>query len=62
VVYLVGGFEDRHARDLANLGLYKSGKGCLYHKRLSDVDQEVLRRLIDRSVRVRRGVDQAATT
>jgi Domain of unknown function (DU1801) len=59
VVYLVGGFEDRHARDLAKLGPHKTGKGCLYLKRLSDVDLKVLRRLVDRSVPIRRGVDQA---
>ena len=59
VVYLVGGFEDRHARDLAKLGPHETGKGCLYLKRLSDVDLKVLRRLVDRSVPIRRGVDQA---
>jgi hypothetical protein len=57
VVYLVGGFEDRHARDLEKLGPHKTGKGCLYLKRLSDVNLGVLRRLIERSVRVHRGVD-----
>jgi hypothetical protein len=35
-------------------------KGCLYIKRLDDVDQEALRELIDRSVRVREGVDRAS--
>jgi hypothetical protein len=32
----------------------------LYLKRLDDVDQEALRELIDRSVRVRRGIDRAS--
>jgi hypothetical protein len=45
---------------MADLGPHKTGKGCLYVKRLADVDLEVLRDLIDRSVRVRRGVDRAA--
>jgi Domain of unknown function (DU1801) len=62
VVYLVGDFEDRYPRDLAKLGRYKSSKSCLYLKRLSDVDTNVLRRLIDRSIRVARGVDQEAST
>jgi hypothetical protein len=62
VVYLVGGYEDRYARDLAKLGPYKSGKSCLYLKRLSDVDTKILRRLIERSIRVARGVDKAAAT
>ena len=31
---------------LAGLGKYKTGKGCLYIKRLSDVDEGVLKKLI----------------
>lgn len=34
---------------LAKLGKHKTGKGCLYFKRLSDVDEEVLRQLIEES-------------
>lgn len=60
-VYLVGGFEARHQSVLARLGPHKTGKGCLYLKRLDDVDQDALRELIDRSVRVRKGVDRAGT-
>jgi len=59
VVYLVGGFEERYAPALAKLGTYKTGKGCLYLKRLADVDADVLRELVDRSVRVHRGADTA---
>jgi len=33
----------------------------LYVKRLDDVDQDALRELIDRSVRVRKGTDRAST-
>ncbi|MCW6007879.1 DUF1801 domain-containing protein [Micromonospora sp. CPCC 205371] len=61
VIYLVGGFEDRHAPALARLGPHKTGKGCLYLKSLDGVDLAVLRELIDRSVRVRRGVDRASS-
>jgi S1-C subfamily serine protease len=46
---------------LARLGPHKTGKGCLYLRRLDDVDQDVLRELIDRSVRVRKGADRAST-
>jgi len=60
-VYLVGGFETRYQPVLARLGPYKAGKGCLYLRRLDDVDQGALRELIDRSVRVRKGVDRAST-
>jgi hypothetical protein len=59
VVYLVGGYEERHASVLARLGPHKTGKGCLYLKRLGDVDEGALRELIDQSVRVHKGVDRA---
>jgi hypothetical protein len=45
---------------LARLGPHKTGKGCLYLKRLDDVDESALRELIDRTVRVHRGVDRAS--
>lgn len=61
VIYLVGGFEARHRRVLARLGPHKAGKGCVYIKRLDDVDQQALRELIDRSVRIHRGIDDAST-
>jgi Domain of unknown function (DU1801) len=35
---------------LGNLGKHKLGKGCLYFKRLSDVDEKVLEKLIENSV------------
>ncbi|HWI33463.1 MAG TPA: DUF1801 domain-containing protein [Lapillicoccus sp.] len=59
VVYLVSGFEDRYAKDVAALGPHRTGKGCLYLKSLDGVDLDVLRRLVDRSMRVARGVDAA---
>lgn len=45
VVYFVGGFA-RHEALLAKLGKYKTGKSCLYIKRLSDVDEDVLEALV----------------
>ena len=60
-IYLVGGFETRYQPVLARLGPHKAGKGCLYLKRLDDVDQDALRELIEGSVRVRKGVDRAST-
>jgi hypothetical protein len=62
VIYLIGGFEERHHRLLAKLGPHKTGKGCLYLKRLADVDLDVLRDLVDRSIHVRRGMDRASAT
>jgi len=48
-LYIMSGF-DQHAELLSRLGKYKTGKGCLYINRLSDVDQNVLRELIQESV------------
>lgn len=59
-IYLVGGFEGRHRSVLARLGPHKIGKGCLYIKRLDEVDQQALCELIDRSARVRKGIDWAS--
>ena len=61
VIYLVGEFGDRHRSVLARLGPHKTGKGCLYIKRLDDVDPDALRELIDRSFRIRKGIDRAST-
>ena len=57
VVYLVSGYEHRYPVLLDRLGPHRTGKSCLYLKRLSDVDLDVLRTLVERSVRVARGVD-----
>lgn len=48
-LYCMGGFEP-HAELLGRLGKHKLGKGCLYIKRLQDVDQEVLSALLAASV------------
>ena len=55
VIYLAGGFTDRHERLLERLGPHKAGKGCLYVKRLADIDLDVLRQLVVRSMKVHRG-------
>ena len=60
VIYLVGEFADRHRAALARLGPHQTGKGCLYIKRLADVDLDALRELIDRSVRIRTGINRAS--
>ena len=48
-VYLMPGFESQSAL-LERLGKHKTGKVCLYLKRLADVDLGVLQELIDLSV------------
>jgi len=49
-VYIMGGF-DAHQDLLAHLGRHTTSKGCLYIKRLSDIDLAVLRELIEKSVK-----------
>lgn len=53
-LYIMSGF-DRHAELIDKLGKYKTGVGCLYIKRLADVDREVLRELIRESVKNMKG-------
>ena len=41
---------------LPNLGKHKAGKGCLYIKKLNDVDEKVLEKIIENSVKnIRKG-------
>ena len=44
-VYIMPGF-DRYTALMAQLGKHKTGKSCLYIKRLEDVDRDVLEKLI----------------
>lgn len=52
-VYIMPGFS-KFGPLMKKLGKYRTGKSCLYIKRLSDVDERVLEQLIDRSVKVMR--------
>lgn len=47
-LYIGGGF-DQYQPLMDTLGKYKTGKGCLYIKKLDDVDQETLKTLIKQS-------------
>ncbi len=49
-VYIMPGFSKFGAL-LKKLGKHSTGKSCLYIKRLSDVDEKILARLIDGSVK-----------
>jgi hypothetical protein len=49
VLYNLTGFSHSEAL-LAKLGKYTTGKGCLYIRKLADVDQQVLQALIVKSV------------
>ena len=49
-IYLNHGF-DTHADLLQKLGKFTTGMGCLYIRRLEDVDKKVLKELVQASVR-----------
>ncbi|GAA4426829.1 DUF1801 domain-containing protein [Bremerella cremea] len=40
----------QHADLLAQLGTHKTGKGCLYIRKLAEVDRDVLEQLIQRGI------------
>ena len=49
-LYIMPGFEG-FAGLMAKLGKHKTGKSCLYLKTLADIDREVLRQIIEGSVK-----------
>jgi len=49
-LYLMGGFEGQ-AELLGQLGKHSLGKGCLYIKKLEEVDSKVLKKLVSSSVK-----------
>ena len=49
VLYILSGFK-QHDALMKKLGKYKTGSSCLYINKLEDVDVEVLRELVRRSV------------
>jgi hypothetical protein len=49
VLYGAIGFAGAEAL-LARLGKHTTGKGCLYIKKLADVDQQILETLLDKAV------------
>jgi len=48
-LYLMSGFEE-YDNLLKNLGKYKTGKACLYIKKIEDVDLQTLTELVKQSV------------
>jgi hypothetical protein len=53
-IYIMSGFSGSQEL-MDRLGKHKTGRSCLYIRRLADVEEKVLRKLIDRSVRFIRG-------
>lgn len=48
-IYMMGGFKNQEAL-LSKIGKAKSSVGCLYLKKLSDIDLEVLKEMITLSI------------
>lgn len=48
-IYIMSGFRKSEPL-MQKLGKHKTGKSCLYIKRLSDIDEDVLQQLITESV------------
>jgi hypothetical protein len=48
-LYIMDGFEDYDAL-LGKLGKHSTGKSCLYVKRLKNIDLDILRKMVEKSV------------
>ena len=48
-LYIMSGFGE-YDHLLGKLGKYKTGKSCLYIKKIDDIDQDVLKELVQKSV------------
>jgi len=48
-LYLPTGFDQRE-RLLTEFGRYKTGKGCIYIKKLEDIDTGILRKMVKNSI------------
>lgn len=60
-LYMLGGW-DHNAELLAKLGKHSLGKGCLYIKRLDDINLPVLKRLIADSLKRAKSLARAEAT
>lgn len=50
-IYIMPGYQD-FDDELSRLGKHKMGKSCLYIKRLSDVDEEVLKEIMQKGLNI----------
>ena len=48
-LYIMSGFSS-YGKLLGQLGKHKTGRSCLYVKRLEDIDMEVLKEMVTRSI------------
>ncbi|MFN0120719.1 MAG: DUF1801 domain-containing protein [Blastocatellia bacterium] len=56
-LYLMAGFT-RYNELMGKLGKYKTGQSCLYVNKLTDIDLDVLRELLDQSIAHMRRKDE----
>lgn len=49
-LYICNGGIEKYQDLLDKLGKHATGKGCLYIKRLADIDRQILQKIIKRSV------------
>lgn len=54
VIYAMGGMFEQEPELMKKLGKYKATKGCLYVKRLEDIDMKVLKALLKMSIALTR--------
>lgn len=59
-LYVMGGFAP-HTALLGRLGKHKTGRGCLYLKRLADIDVGVLEKLVAAGVKHAQEIHQKRT-
>ena len=50
-IYIMPGYQD-FSEELTRLGKHKRGKSCLYIKRLSDVDENVLIEIMEKGLAI----------
>lgn len=50
VIYAMGGIFEQEPEVLKKLGKHKATKGCIYIKRLADIDMKVLKAMIKKSI------------
>jgi hypothetical protein len=48
-LYIISGFE-KEKKLMAKLGKYKTSKSCLYIKRLSDINEDVFKHFLEKSM------------
>ncbi len=50
-IYIMSGL-DEHQANLQNIGKHKTGKSCFYIKKLEDINMELLRKMIQSSIKI----------